>query len=126
MAAFPAPFWVRMPCVKFARNPKAASTRTPGFPGWVWWCADRTPDQKCASPSCRHSVLSLNFTSLNLQVELRFVKFQNVTKLTMFVVDNQDDTETTTISSLRLIGQPREKTDMSEFKRVSGHVGERE
>jgi thioredoxin len=59
-------------------------------------------------------------------VPLKYVKFQNVTKLTMFVVDNQDDTETTTLSSLKFIGQPREKTDMAEFKRVSGHVGERE
>lgn len=59
-------------------------------------------------------------------VELRYVKFQNVTKLTLFVADNQEDSETTVLSMLQLIGTPRDKTDMKEFKRVSGQVGERE
>ena len=59
-------------------------------------------------------------------VELRFVKFQNVTQLTLFVKSNQGDSETTAIKSLEMLGQPRESTNMKDFKRVSGTVGERE
>jgi len=57
-------------------------------------------------------------------VPLTFVKFQNVRSLYLFVEDNQEETETTVLSSLRIIGQTREATNMSDFKRVSGKAGE--
>jgi hypothetical protein len=36
--------------------------------------------------------------------ELRFVKFQNVTSLILFIKDNQGDTETTAFTQLELFG----------------------
>jgi len=59
-------------------------------------------------------------------VELRFVKFQNVTSLILFVKDNQGDTETTAFSNLEIFGGTRESTDMADFKRVAGKKGEGE
>lgn len=57
-------------------------------------------------------------------IPLTYVKFQNVCSVTVFVKDNQGDEETTQIDHLAFIGQTREKSDMNEFKRVSGTKGE--
>lgn len=57
-------------------------------------------------------------------VPLRYVKFQNVQNLQIFVIDNQSGTETTRIDHLVLIGTPISTTNMGEFKRVSGKKGE--
>jgi thioredoxin len=57
-------------------------------------------------------------------VELEFVRFQNVHTLSLFVVDNQGDTETTAIQRLYIIGRPAASMDMSSYKRVSGKKGE--
>ncbi|KAI9245262.1 PITH domain-containing protein, partial [Sporodiniella umbellata] len=46
---------------------------------------------------------------------LRFVKFQNVTRITLFVLDNQEDEETTMIQELIFIGTPVESTNMSDL-----------
>ncbi|KAJ8656795.1 thioredoxin [Lichtheimia ornata] len=46
-------------------------------------------------------------------VNLRFVKFQNITSLVLFVVDNQEDEETTQVQQLIFIGSPIEATNMS-------------
>lgn len=59
-------------------------------------------------------------------VALKYVKFQSVNTLSIFVQDNQGDTETTGITALKLYGQPKDKTNMSEFKRVAGKAGEGE
>lgn len=48
----------------------------------------------------------------------RFVKFQNVSSLTVFVEDNQGGEATSVIQRLRFIGQTQAATNMSEFKRV--------
>eukprot|EP00116_Pleurobrachia_bachei_P017157 sb/3477419/ len=60
----------------------------------------------------------------NHVIPLKYVKFQNVNSLTIFVKDNQGDEETTVVSYIGLIGQSREKTDMNDFKRVAGKKGE--
>jgi len=57
-------------------------------------------------------------------VQLKYVKFQNVNSLTIFVKDNQTGTETTRIGQLILIGSPVAATNMNEFKRIGGKQGE--
>lgn len=57
-------------------------------------------------------------------VALKFVKFQNVNNLTIFIPDNQGDEETTRIQKLTLIGKTVAVTKMSEFKRVAGKQGD--
>lgn len=57
-------------------------------------------------------------------VQLKYVKFQNVNSLTIFVKDNQTGKETTRISQLVLIGSPVAATNMNEFKRIGGKQGE--
>lgn len=57
-------------------------------------------------------------------VQLKYVKFQNVNSLTIFVKDNQTDKDTTRISQLVLIGSPVAATNMNEFKRIGGKQGE--
>jgi len=57
-------------------------------------------------------------------IPLRFVKFQNVTNIVFFVVDNQGGNDVTTINYIKLIGVPCNATNMSDFKRVAGKAGE--
>lgn len=57
-------------------------------------------------------------------IQLRYVKFQNVQNLQIFVKDNQSDSETTQIDHLVIIGSPVSTTDMNSFKRVIGKKGE--
>lgn len=57
-------------------------------------------------------------------IPLRYVKFQNVNNITLFVKDNQGGKETTRINYLCFIGCQAVSTNMSDFKRVSGKKGE--
>ncbi|GFY74805.1 thioredoxin-like protein 1 [Trichonephila inaurata madagascariensis] len=57
-------------------------------------------------------------------VPLRYVKFQNVQNLQIFVKDNQTGAETTRINHLAIIGSTISITNMSDFKRVAGKKGE--
>ncbi|KAF8932041.1 PITH domain-containing protein [Dissophora ornata] len=51
-------------------------------------------------------------------IPLRFVKFQNVTNLIMFIEDNLGDEDTTQIKQLVFIGSPLDNTDMSALKKI--------
>jgi len=57
-------------------------------------------------------------------VLLKFVKFQNVLSLIIFVADNQSGDEVTRINRLTFFGSPLAKTNMNELKRVAGKAGE--
>jgi len=70
--------------------------------------------------------LELESSSLDKPIPLRFVKFQNVQNLTVFIQDNIGDKEQTALSRLQFIGQTVSQTNMSEFKRVAGKAGEGE
>jgi len=59
-------------------------------------------------------------------VPLKFVKFQNVQNLQLFIKDNQTGAELTVVEHLSVIGVPIDSTDMNSFKRVSGKAGESE
>uniref|UniRef100_A0A673INR2 PITH domain-containing protein n=1 Tax=Sinocyclocheilus rhinocerous TaxID=307959 RepID=A0A673INR2_9TELE len=52
-------------------------------------------------------------------IPLRYVKFQNVNSVTLFIKSNQGDEETTKVNYLTFIGTPVQATNMSDFKRVS-------
>jgi len=49
---------------------------------------------------------------------LKYVNFQFVQHLTIFVSDNQADSDVTSLSSIRLFGTPLEAMNMAEFKKV--------
>ncbi|KAG0354538.1 Thioredoxin-like protein 1 [Gamsiella multidivaricata] len=51
-------------------------------------------------------------------IPLRFVKFQNVTSVILFIEDNLGDEETTQIKQLVFIGSPLDSTDMTALKKV--------
>jgi len=57
-------------------------------------------------------------------VDLRYVKFQNVSNLQVFIADNMSGDETTEIESLTFYGMPVSTTNMHDFKRVAGSKGE--
>jgi hypothetical protein len=52
------------------------------------------------------------------KLELRFVKFQNVTSLVLFVVDGDGDGERTRIDRVRLVGESGEKREMGKLEKV--------
>ncbi|XP_029435607.1 thioredoxin-like protein 1 isoform X1 [Rhinatrema bivittatum] len=57
-------------------------------------------------------------------IQLRYVKFQNVNSVTLFIQSNQGDEETTKITYFTFIGTPVQATNMNDFKRVVGKKGE--
>jgi len=59
-------------------------------------------------------------------IPLRYVKFQNVQNINVFIKDNQEETETTIINQLAFYGSPVICSNMGEFKRVAGKKGESE
>ncbi|KAJ7524041.1 hypothetical protein O6H91_18G074400 [Diphasiastrum complanatum] len=52
-------------------------------------------------------------------VQLKYVKFQNVRSVTVFIEDNQETTEVTKIQKLAFLGSTVETTNMSELKKIS-------
>lgn len=73
------------------------------------------------------SVQELELTPSDLEgnpVPLKFVKFQNVQNVQIFVKDNQSGGEVTQINHFAFYGSPISTTRMGEFKRVAGKKGE--
>lgn len=61
---------------------------------------------------------ALDFSQNTLQ-SLRFVKFQNVNNIQLFIANNTGDDDVTIVESIRFYGQPSGATNMQDFKRVS-------
>ncbi|XP_034841179.1 thioredoxin-like protein 1 [Maniola hyperantus] len=74
------------------------------------------------------SVQDLEFSPNDLEngnpVPVKFVKFQSVQNIQLFIKDNQSGCDVTQIDQLVLYGSPISTTNMGEFKRVAGKRGE--
>ncbi|XP_053954584.1 thioredoxin-like protein 1 [Anastrepha ludens] len=58
------------------------------------------------------------------QINLRYVKFQNVQNIQIYVRNNQSGGDVTQIDYIAFIGSPITTTKMTDFKRVAGKKGE--
>jgi hypothetical protein len=58
------------------------------------------------------------------KVDLRFVKFQNVTSLVIFVAEGEGDGEKTRIDRIRIIGETGEKRAMGKLEKIGDEQGE--
>jgi thioredoxin len=63
-------------------------------------------------------------TTHTAKIELRFVKFQNISSLTIFVTDGEGDEEKTRIDRLRLFGESGEKRAMGKLEKIGDEQGE--
>lgn len=57
-------------------------------------------------------------------INLRYVKFQNVQNIQIFIKDNQSGGEITQLDYIGFIGSPITTTKMEDFKRIAGKKGE--
>ncbi|KAI1498737.1 PITH domain-containing protein [Biscogniauxia marginata] len=57
-------------------------------------------------------------------ISLRFVRFQNITSLVIFVVDGDGDSEKVRLDRVRLIGESGEKREMGKLEKIGDEVGE--
>lgn len=57
-------------------------------------------------------------------IGLRFVKFQNITSLVLFVVDGDGDSEKVRIDRIRIIGETGEKRDLGKLEKIGDEPGE--
>ena len=51
-------------------------------------------------------------------VALRFVKFQNITSMVIFVVDGDGDSEKVRLDRVRIIGETGEKRDQGKLEKI--------
>ena len=58
------------------------------------------------------------------KIELRFVKFQNVTSLVIFIVDGAGNGEKVRVDRLRIIGETGEKRDLGKLEKIGDEQGE--
>lgn len=68
-------------------------------------------------------IQTLEFVDSDI-LPLKFVKFQNVTNIQLFVENNKGGSDQTIIESLQFYGMPLTGTNMEDFKRVAGKAGE--
>jgi thioredoxin len=85
-----------------------------------------TPDFDHCDREAGEQIIALAPKQLSGQelIPLKFVKFQKVNTISIFVSDNQEGSDCTQIHQLTLIGSPINTTNMSDFKRVVGQKGE--
>jgi hypothetical protein len=57
-------------------------------------------------------------------ISLRFVRFQNITSLVIFVVDGDGDGEKVRVDRVRLIGESGEKREMGKLEKIGDEPGE--
>ncbi|KAL1903048.1 Thioredoxin-like protein 1 [Sporothrix stenoceras] len=57
-------------------------------------------------------------------IPLKFVKFQNITSLVLFVVSAQDGAEKVRLDRVRLIGEAGEKREMGKLEKIGDEQGE--
>ncbi|KAI1775566.1 DUF1000-domain-containing protein [Hypoxylon cercidicola] len=55
---------------------------------------------------------------------LRFVRFQNITSLVIFVADGDGDSEKVRLDRIRLIGESGEKREMGKLEKIGDEMGE--
>ncbi|KAI9834843.1 MAG: hypothetical protein M1819_002751 [Sarea resinae] len=58
------------------------------------------------------------------KIELRFVKFQNVTSLVVFIVDGDGSSERVRVDRLRIIGETGEKRELGKLEKIGDEPGE--
>lgn len=58
------------------------------------------------------------------RVDLRFVKFQNVTSLVIFVFDGDGEGEKVRVDRLRIIGETGEKRELGKLEKIGDQSGE--
>eukprot|EP01112_Ceratiomyxa_fruticulosa_P016380 TRINITY_DN4936_c0_g2_i1.p1 TRINITY_DN4936_c0_g2~~TRINITY_DN4936_c0_g2_i1.p1 ORF type:complete len:163 (-),score=25.29 TRINITY_DN4936_c0_g2_i1:58-546(-) len=78
-------------------------------------------DGASQNPSAQDLVLTKENLS-GTPVLTKFVKFQSVNTLTIFVVSNIGGTDCTRIDSIKIFGAPKDSFNMSELKKVEGHA----
>lgn len=81
-------------------------------------------DQAVGMEAVQELTLTPKDLSGESPVPVKFVKFQNVQDIQIFVKNNQSGAETTRIDQLSIIGVPISATNMGDFKRVAGEKGE--
>ena len=57
-------------------------------------------------------------------ISLRFVKFQNVTSLVLFIVDGDGEGEKVRVDRLRVIGETGEKRELGKLEKIGDEPGE--
>ncbi|KAK4185963.1 PITH domain-containing protein [Podospora australis] len=57
-------------------------------------------------------------------ISLRYVKFQNINSLVLFVVDGDGDSEKVRLDRIRLIGEAGEKWEMGKLEKIGDEPGE--
>lgn len=58
------------------------------------------------------------------KLDLRFVKFQNITSLVVFVAESEGDGEKTRIDRIRIVGETGEKRSMGKLEKIGDEQGE--
>ena len=61
-----------------------------------------------------------NEKSGTARIELRFVKFQNVTSIVIFVVDGDGKADKVRVDRIRIVGEAGEKRELGKLEKVSG------
>ena len=74
-----------------------------------------------STPPTETIVLSRDELGGEREVKVKFVKYQNVTGLTILVEDNMDDSDVTVIQRLDLIGATIAGMNVNELKKVDEH-----